>query len=719
MSSNPDMNEQRKIQQREAIQRKEKLQEVVSGLQEGKIPDNADITQSIDNVTKSGAFQQPGMSATGQKVMADTEKVLDTTKRVFEEKNANNELQSALFYGTKAMTGAGGTAASELKNRKGVRHNLRAGGESTVELAQEATRRAWNVTRLIITSREFRRLINDLQQVLQDAIRAGVSGDPEHKARVGTNIGTEEESSPREALSAVGSTGREHVSNVYTSATSAAQPVIDSFSAGEMGVKDAGKELGRTAVRGVRSTVEGIDLSDEQRDILVGRFKTLLIEAHSSDEFQSALDDLLDICRTIAEHTGQVGQHVNEAAGTATNKHDQDFQIAQRSAKQLIEKFANGKSLDPLINAIATMGNDMRNDEQLRSLFDEMNEFIHRSLRDTQYLQEVDWTNEANSLLSRGRHTLTENYRGHTDAIFDEGRAFITALQRDQITNELANDLERLTSDLFLDENGNPTIKYEVVKDFAKLVPVIASKLEYLALPKVDYSDEEFDYILDNVVLRCTNIVPRYLYIRTDTDVHIKPPGDGDRVQEHVTTDEAGVSMHNRVHISLSHIRAHAMDMAFYYNKKTGIPKMMDVGYADITIPDKGLEINLTLVQADDKDNANLVKVEKAKATIHEMKLKVHDSKHDFLYKLLGPFINKAVKRQAEKGIADQLTKIVIQLDQQVGRLSQQASQMRQQAGDQIAGAAYNTAQNVQNNVSDVQAKVRMNRPEQRVAKEE
>lgn len=171
-----------------------------------------------------------------------------------------------------------------------------------------------------------------------------------------------------------------------------------------------------------------------------------------------------------------------------------------------------------------------------------------------------------------------------------------------------------------------------------------------------------------------------------------------------------------------SHIRAHATDMAFYYNKKTGLVKMMDVGYANVTIPDKGLEIHLTLVQAEDSDRANVIKVEKAQATIHELKLKLHDTKHEyvlvfvyfflhnhmqfsywlyfifysFLYKLLSPIINKAVKRQAEKAIGERMAAIVFQLDQQIGKMSEQTQQLRQQAADQTANVAANAADRFQ-----------------------
>lgn len=454
------------------------------------------------------------MSPAGQKVMTDTERILDTTKKVLEEKNANDELQTAIYHGAKAAKGTTSKCriwiiskykyiygfillnrflflpilGSVRRDASGhdIQGDFQAGSESAQQLLQEGSRRAWNVARVVVTSSEFRRLVNDLQHVLQDAIESGISGDEQRKANVGSNIGDDRESSPREAVEAVGNTGRQHVSNVYKSATSGAEPIIDRYSAGEFSTAEAGKELGRVAARGIRSTVEGIELSDEQRDILVGRFKKILLEAHASDEFQSALDDLLEIVHAIARRGEEFGQKASATARKAKDEHDENIAIANNSAKQLVERFASGKSLDPLINAIAEMGRDMRNDPELRNVLDELNEFMRRSLRDTDYIERADWNQEASNLLKKGRSILHERYRGPTDAIFDEASAFITALQRDSLTNELTSDLEQLTRDLFLDENGNPTIKFELVKDFAKIVPIIASKLEYIALPKIE-----------------------------------------------------------------------------------------------------------------------------------------------------------------------------------------------------------------------------------------
>lgn len=54
------------------------------------------------------------MSPLGKKVMSDFERLLDTTKKIFEEKNVGDELQHAIYYSSKATKDVSGKN-SEIK----------------------------------------------------------------------------------------------------------------------------------------------------------------------------------------------------------------------------------------------------------------------------------------------------------------------------------------------------------------------------------------------------------------------------------------------------------------------------------------------------------------------------------------------------------------------------------------------------------------------------
>ena len=49
---------------------------------------------------------------------------------------------------------------------------------------------------------------------------------------------------------------------------------------------------------------------------------------------------------------------------------------------------------------------------------------------------------------------------------------------------------------------------------------------------------------------------------------------------------------HHRFTISLEQIQADMRDVAFYYRKKTGLPKMRDSGLADVILGGEGLSVS-------------------------------------------------------------------------------------------------------------------------------
>lgn len=364
--------------------------------------------------------------------------------------------------------------------------HIRDGHATSQELAQEAGRRAWNVARLMVSSREFRRLVADLEGVLSDAIRAGITGDERQKQQVGSRIGDDTEADPEEAVQRTGHTARGHAADVYRSGVETTEPSVNKFASGEATFGEASKEIGSNVVSGVKSSAKGITITPEQRNVLLNRIKKILLEAHSSQEYQSALDDMMHIIRQIGEQGEKFGGQLRQAHQSTQEAHGDNIDNVIHSSKRLVEKFANGNSLDPLINAVRDFGSHVREDNEMRDYLEQLREFIHKSIRDTSFIQSEQYDQQASELLDRGQYEMKERYRDDSERVLDEAKSFSQGFQEDELNQELASDLQQLTSSLFLDEDGKPTFKYELFKDFASMIPVIAAQIEYLPLPPIE-----------------------------------------------------------------------------------------------------------------------------------------------------------------------------------------------------------------------------------------
>jgi hypothetical protein len=108
----------------------------------------------------------------------------------------------------------------------------------------------------------------------------------------------------------------------------------------------------------------------------------------------------------------------------------------------------------------------------------------------------------------------------------------------------------------------------------------------------------------------------------------------------------------HEVDLTFSQIQADLHDVAFYYRKKTGLPKFTDSGLADFILGGEGVTVNVKLVSSS-KDHTSVFKVKSVHAKVASLKFSIRDSKHDFLYKTIKPIATGLVKKQIQKAIED------------------------------------------------------------------
>jgi len=700
MSNLPPKNDPKRDElEREAIEARNKAGQMAESLSEGKLPSTVQVKHAIETVQKSDALQAPqGMSPLGKKVLGDVERLLDTTKKIFEEKNVGDELQNAIYYSSKATKDVNEsvTIPDNLKNKATNE------AESSQPIFQDALKKTLLIPQLLISSSEFRKLINDLHSIVQDALLRTIP-NREPDTNVPTKIGSDEEKSFQQAKKETAQQAREGTYPIAKEAANITGDHIKDFSEGRKGFQETATGGAKQLATHFKNKVSDYDITEEQRDQLLNRFKNAMVETQSRPEYQEVLEDLINIISLLSEKSQSVTGQIKETAKTqAQNSADKtDLQTAKENAKKLIENFANHKSLDPLINALRDLGKNVKRDEELRSYLNELRQFFISSLRDPKFVQETDYVDHGSRLIERGRHLLLERYSDDTQRIADEAKAFNSALQNDALTTQWSKDFETLIGDLFLNESNQPTIKFELIKDFNKILPAVGERLKYLPLPRIENSDEEYDYIFDNIVLYLAEILPSHLHVNFMTDINL-------------AREEQDI-LQNTAFFEISKINADARNIAFYYKKKKGLINMMDVGLVDFAIPKNGLTIKLKVMMNPPTDkNQNLdIRVLEANTIIDELKLRLHDTKHDFMYTLLTPLVEKRLKKQFANIITEKLVKTVEYVKDNIIRVEGQVrNQVTDIARTKVKGIAGDIKQKQQNWQSDSNPQVTQVREE-------
>jgi hypothetical protein len=187
---------------------------------------------------------------------------------------------------------------------------------------------------------------------------------------------------------------------------------------------------------------------------------------------------------------------------------DENLKAATDNARQLISNF--GGTLEPLQEA---MNNALH---ELQKKRPELDDFLAKLQSFIQSPE--DWERNGPNLVNQMR-TLTEtDYETakSLNCLSNEAKKFVESLKEDETVCNVQDALTMLMTDLFMDEKGQPKLKPDLLKDLQKILPTIFQRLTIVPVGRIDYSDDDVDIICDNIVLNCV-IAPKNASVFTET----------------------------------------------------------------------------------------------------------------------------------------------------------------------------------------------------------
>lgn len=169
---------------------------------------------------------------------------------------------------------------------------------------------------------------------------------------------------------------------------------------------------------------------------------------------------------------------------------------------------------------------------------------------------------------------------------------------------------------------------------------------------------------MENLVLSGQNILPTIVHIESNNSIKFSP--------YNTIPDQ----MHNEFVFTFSQIQADMRDVAFYYRKKIGVPKVTDSGLADVLLGGQGLTVAAHLASSD-KDKSSVFKVKNVDVNVDTLKFSIRDSKHDALYKTLLPLVNGLIKRKVQNAIGGAVTTLLEYIDEQLVAIRDQMEEAK------------------------------------------
>jgi hypothetical protein len=412
-------------------------------------------------------------------------------------------------------------------------------------------------------------------------------------------------------------------------------------------------------------------MPEERRDQTIWRLKKMVVEIQGHQDYQRAIETLLRLAEQYGGHTRNVTQ---QATGTVKGAHRDDaLQTAETdlkvcitgfhsenahwltNIKTLLERFANSTSADDLIDSINQIYTDADRDPELKNWFKRIDAYIRKILQQQGYILEDESNAEWNRIYDQGHDLLRGRYRGHTDRIADEFKFIGEQFDADPQNKAFGDSVTRLFNDLGTDENGKTVFKPHLLKDITDVIlPGFFESVQYIPIPRIEYSDPMIDAVVENLVIEGDNLAPNVLEFGSDNYWRWG--------RKSITSKNK-----NKMMLSVSGVQMDLRDVSYYIKRKQGFPSITDKGVMDIFMGGSGFSFKVEMETADRarENNAqtHFFKVNKVETDIQNLQIKLKKSNHKLLFNMFKPLLLKVMRPVIQRVLEKQIKDSVNQVD--------------------------------------------------------
>jgi len=384
-------------------------------------------------------------------------------------------------------------------------------------------------------------------------------------------------------------------------------------------------------------------------------------------EFDHLLDDAQRVLAILArEPTYREGiegiftmldlfqQHLAKEQPVTTLPQDIHMQRVVTETEALVADFSGRDTLEKFKYSLRRIIIEIKDQQDLQKYLSELKNFI-LSARSEEEVRSEEFKQKSKDLANWGRklfHQLRDEL--DFDPLFDSTNEMIENIKNDEFLQTLSHHAGIVQADLsYSDPEGKTVIAMDMITKLQEvLMPIVADALKYVPLPRLESSNEDRDFWLDNIVLCSYDILPENIRFHLESDAEVS--------LRDIETKESRTYFV----IQLNKILTEIKNVKFWYNKKT-VPSIEDSGQVTFRITGNGARLRLTykVIQgAEDK----VPRIAKGKATfdISEMDIEFDTStiKHTILLPMLTQLFKQQIKLQIEDAVERNLNGFIEKL---------------------------------------------------------
>ncbi|KAL7416019.1 hypothetical protein BDY24DRAFT_359249 [Mrakia frigida] len=612
------------------------LASAVGALKAGKLPSHDQIDKLLsaaldsDILSLSISGRTGRLSEEGARVVKSLREVISAIRTVGEQKNGDDKIQETLWSLSQVEVPSPPSrldvsTSSTIPSRK----ELDADSRALLSSLQK-------IFTLALTSSEFRKVINQAIQV-SASILADASGKIaenasaiEKKARE-----TEGEDKPLD----------------IESTKKKGKKVAKGLTSGR--IQGEAKEEVFNQFEGLSKYFEDkVSGDDEIKDQLFEKLKAVVVDVQSNKDYQSSIDTILKLVKKY----GSKAEQIVEAAGekVADEADQSDLQNALGNTKEIIESFASGESLDPVLDAAKSLKEDVEKDDRVSQFFNDLGNFLEASLKVEGYVTSQRAYRRSSELWERGQKLATENARYKKDIqdLSSSLSSFSEALADDPATSELAYKLEDFAAELtHAGKSGINALKAESSGLYRDVVDVVIPRLVALVkeipLPRTEFTSADVDFAVDDLRIESASFIPDSIRIIQHNDLSLT------QGYAAYAADYDG-----SLRVRVDGLRFNARDISYWVHKKNGLLNFEDEGLLAVSFDNKGISFDIELENASEADRESFFVVKSVNVDISDLEYAISRNKSWLLWLASGTvsgLIKKTLKHSLESQIASYL----------------------------------------------------------------
>ncbi|KLO05644.1 hypothetical protein SCHPADRAFT_1002788 [Schizopora paradoxa] len=488
----------------------EKMADVVAAIEAGKLPSQDQLNNFGKELLAANFLKKSNASgmALDADLAAESERLVDSAREALEailqmgiEKNDDNRLQD-LFFTIRRLNSdvvkvdvpgpkdiAAEVPTDVIQNELGKVATAIPSEDELAEDTKALIRSIRTISSLLLTSSAFRFILSDILRSARDYI---------------SDVALKVKAAAQQVEAAAGAVDEQ----------------IRPVSPGYQVEIPSPKSKGNDAVP--RPTVPDKESMANSETSILDRVELIILQAQSLPMYNSALRTILFIIRkystrvrlaaeaaskAVSETADATNTPVNLANLTPIISPDPSLGRALEDIRIILERFASGYSLDPLLTTIFEAVNDIagspeQSAQEAHEFFGRVGSWLDRALSTPDWASSRAGRKEAEDLYDQGMEVLGRDGAVSDDLnrMLDEADTFIEAMKNDRTTRRLVSALSSCSDQFsryaqqFLVSSGQAVAHWKlrlVQSLLAWVVPKALRAIKTVPMPRVEYMNME------------------------------------------------------------------------------------------------------------------------------------------------------------------------------------------------------------------------------------